>query len=162
MSKRPTEKPTKFADNLERLLGLHGLTSRQCSELVDVSESVLSKWHSGDRSPSFRSALLIADFFGVPADRLARANFEDLLAHELANLERFREVEAEIRRRRSTLKSVDARPSPPGKLKTARKVAAMDEARIAQKLRREGRSEEEIAEELERWADEPSTPEQGG
>ncbi len=159
MPKKPTEKSTKFADNLERLLGLHRLTSRQFSELVDVSESVLSKWQSGDRSPSFGSALLIADFFGVPADRLARADFDELLTHELADPERFREVEGEIRRRRSTLMSVDAKASPSGKRKAARKVAAMDEARIAQKLRREGRSDKEIAEALKRWrADEPSTP----
>jgi hypothetical protein len=86
-----------------------------------------------------------------------------LLANELADPERFREVEGEIRRRRSTLKSVDARPSASGKLKAARKAAAMDEARIAQKLRREGRSDEEVEEALKRWrADEPTTPEQGG
>jgi hypothetical protein len=105
----------------------------------------------------------------VPADRLARADFEDLLANELADPERFRDVEAEIRRRRSTLTEVEATHPVAGKrggtrdrLHTARKVMTMDEARIAQKLRREGKSEPEIAEALARWRadDEPTTPEE--
>ena len=38
----------------------------------------------------------IGDVLGIPADRLARAEFEDLLANELADRERFRRVEEEI------------------------------------------------------------------
>jgi transcriptional regulator with XRE-family HTH domain len=91
-------KPTKFADNLDRLLGLHGITSRQLSVLANVSESVVSKWHSGDRQPSFASALKVGDFFKIDPGRLARADFGDLLEHELADATRFREVEETVER----------------------------------------------------------------
>lgn len=97
---KPTEKPTRFADNLGRLLGLHGLTARQFSMLVDVSESALGKWASGDRNPSFSSALKIGDVFHIPPDRLARADFGDLLEHELADAERYRQAEETLERLR--------------------------------------------------------------
>lgn len=74
--------------------------------MLGLSQSVLSKWQSGARQPSLSSALSAGDFFGVPADRLARADFSDLLANELAEPERYAEVEAEIRRRRSTLREL--------------------------------------------------------
>lgn len=95
-----------FADNLERLMGMHKLSAKEAADMLGLSQSVLSKWQSGARQPSFSSALAAGDFFGVPADRLARADFSDLLANELAEAGRYAEVEAEIRRRRSTLREV--------------------------------------------------------
>jgi transcriptional regulator with XRE-family HTH domain len=83
----------RFADNLQRLAGLHGLTMKRAAALADVSESVVSKWASGDRHPSFTSALKFAVIFDVPADRLARADFGELLENELADAEKFRRVE---------------------------------------------------------------------
>jgi transcriptional regulator with XRE-family HTH domain len=152
----------RFPENLRRLLGLHDLEQTEAAEMLGMSKQSFSAWNSGRRTPSFTTALLVADFLGVAADRLARASFEDLLAHELADPDRFREVEAEIRRRRSTLKAVDDKPGPANKFKTARKVTAMDEARAAQRLRREGRSEAEIEEVLKRGRakDEDWSPEE--
>jgi len=86
-----------FADNLERLLAMHRLTARQFAAITDVSESVVSKWLSGDRNPSFASALKVADVFKIDPGRLARADFGDLLTHELADAERYRHVENHIR-----------------------------------------------------------------
>jgi transcriptional regulator with XRE-family HTH domain len=73
---------------------------KEVAMLMDVSESVVSKWMSNDRKPSFTSALAAGDLFKVDAGRLARADFGDLLAHELADAERYKEVEATIERKR--------------------------------------------------------------
>ena len=86
----------RFADNLARTLAMHRLTAREAATLLEVSESALSKWQQGTRSPSFQTAIKIGDALGIPADRLARAEFEDLLGNELADPERFRRVEEEI------------------------------------------------------------------
>jgi DNA-binding XRE family transcriptional regulator len=126
----------RFADNLRRLLGVHDLEQTEAAEILGMSKASFSAWNAGRRQPSFTTALLIGEFFNVPADRLARASFDDLLAHELADPERFREVEAEIRRRRSTLTAVEAKPSASPKLRTVRKMTAMDQAREAQQKRR--------------------------
>src|SRR5919108_547381 len=75
-----------FADNLQRL-----------AALADVSESVVNKWASGERNPSFTSALKFAEIFDVPADRLARADFADLLETDLADADKFRRVEQTIK-----------------------------------------------------------------
>jgi transcriptional regulator with XRE-family HTH domain len=123
MAKKPTEKPTKFADNLERLLGLHGLTSRRFSALADVSESVLSKWQSGDRNPSFTSALKIGDIFKIDPGRLARADFGDLLERELADAERYRQVEETLARLAREWEGESEEKVVPIKKRTTRKKA---------------------------------------
>jgi transcriptional regulator with XRE-family HTH domain len=92
-----------FADNLNRLLGLHGLSAKEGASILGLSQSALSKWSTGERKPSFPTALTVGEFFHVPADRLARAEFGDLLANELASRDRFEDVEKEISRRRSGL-----------------------------------------------------------
>ena len=91
-------KESVFVENLERLAGLHNLNMQTVAALCGVSESAISKWRSGDRSPGFASALKIADVFQVDAGRLARADFSDLLAHELASPERYEEAEKTIAR----------------------------------------------------------------
>lgn len=83
----------RFAENLQRLTGLHGLTMKRFAVLAGVSESVISKWSSGDRHPSFTSAMKVAEIFEVDPGRLARAEFPDLLEHELADAEKYRRVE---------------------------------------------------------------------
>ncbi len=93
----------RFPDNLNRLLGLHALSAREAAEMLDLSHSTFAKWGSGLRQPSFSMALRLAEFFGVPTDRLATAEFEDLLQHELADPERFGAVEARIREARAAL-----------------------------------------------------------
>jgi DNA-binding XRE family transcriptional regulator len=150
----------RFPENLRRLLGLHDLEQTEAAEMLGMSKQSFSAWNSGRRQPSFTTALLIGELFQLPADRLARAEFADLLAHELADPVRFAEVEAELRRRRAKLKLVEDKPTRSGRLKAAGKVEAMDELRVAQQLRRQGKSEAEIEEALKRWrADEPTTEE---
>jgi transcriptional regulator with XRE-family HTH domain len=93
-------------------MGMHKLTAKDAAELLGLSQSVLSKWQSGARQPSFTSALGAGDFFGVPADRLARADFEDLLVNELADPMRFQAVEARIHHVRTGLQAVPSRSKP--------------------------------------------------
>ena len=75
--------------------------------MLDISESSLGKWGAGARRPAFETALRVSDFFGVPANRLAQAEFEDLLENELADAKRFQAVEAKIRHARTGLKAVE-------------------------------------------------------
>ena len=94
-----------FHNNVRRLFGLHGL-SAEAAKLLGISQSTLVKWGRGIRDPSFATALTIGDFFQVPADRLANAEFSGLLECELADPERYRAVEAKIHRARSELRPV--------------------------------------------------------
>lgn len=96
----------QFNNNFVRLLGMHRLTVRQAGKLLELDESTLTKWNSGTRRPSFETALRVGDFFGVPADRLARARFGDLLENELSDRRRFNQVEIKIRHARTGLKAV--------------------------------------------------------
>jgi transcriptional regulator with XRE-family HTH domain len=97
---------TKFSSNLKRLLGIHDLTYREAAKLTNMSYQAYTSWAQGGRTPSFKTALVIGEFFGVPANRLAEANFEDLLEHELSDPERYRQVEARIKKARSRLQLV--------------------------------------------------------
>lgn len=76
------------------------------SKLLDLDESTLTKWNAGIRKPSFETALRVGEYFGVPADRLARAEFTDLLQKELCDPERFDAVEKKIHHARVGLQSV--------------------------------------------------------
>lgn len=93
-----------FADNLGRLLGLHGLSAKEAAKMLSMSESAFSKWAMGTRSPSFSTALAVGEFFNVPADKLARAEFGELLEHELADKQRFEIVEQRIAKQRTGLR----------------------------------------------------------
>jgi transcriptional regulator with XRE-family HTH domain len=97
---------SRFTDNFIRLLGLHGLSQHFTSQLLGVSEATMSAWMNGKSTPSLAKAIDIAELFQVSTDRLMGAEFVDLLEHELADPERFRRVEARIRRGRTPLKPV--------------------------------------------------------
>jgi transcriptional regulator with XRE-family HTH domain len=94
-----------FWGNLRRSLAVHGILElKEAAEILGFSEAAFTKWANGSRSPSFTSALVAGDFLRIPPDRLARAEFIDLLEHELSDRERFEAVEKEIRQRRSILR----------------------------------------------------------
>jgi transcriptional regulator with XRE-family HTH domain len=97
----------EFRNNLSRLLGLHNLTAREAAEILGLSQSTVGKWGTGVRQPSFATALKVGEFFGVPADRLATAEFTDLLQDELADPERFEVVETRIHHARAGLRPVE-------------------------------------------------------
>lgn len=83
-------------DNLPRLLGLHNLSAREASELLNVSQVALSAISTGKRKPSLDTLMTVAGFFEVSADRLMTAGFEDVLP-ELCDRERYARVEEKIR-----------------------------------------------------------------
>ena len=96
----------RFTDNFVRLLGLHALSQNFAAELIGVSGATLSSWMNGKSSPSLAKAVAVAELFQISANRLTGAAFADLLENELADRERFEQVEERIRRRRSSLRSV--------------------------------------------------------
>jgi transcriptional regulator with XRE-family HTH domain len=89
---------SRFGDNLARLLGVHRLTGSRASSLLDVSPQALSDWSHGKRQPEPDTLERVSKFFDVRPERLAHAEFADLLANELADPQRFERVEARIRR----------------------------------------------------------------
>ena len=96
----------RFTDNFVRLLGLHRLSQHFTAQLLSVSEATMSAWMNGKSQPSLAKAIGIADLFQLSTDRLMGAEFADLLAHELADPDRFERVEARIRRGLTPLKAV--------------------------------------------------------
>ena len=71
-----------------------------------MSEAAFSTWFTGRREPNFKTAMKISAFFEVPPDRLATADFGDLLANELADQERYSRVETKIHRHGEQLRVV--------------------------------------------------------
>jgi transcriptional regulator with XRE-family HTH domain len=87
-----------LADNFRRLMGLHALriSSQEADSatiLLGLSSQLLSELQSGRRQPSLKTVQRIASFFEITMDRLLEAPFEDLLANELSDPERYRRVE---------------------------------------------------------------------
>jgi DNA-binding XRE family transcriptional regulator len=103
---------SRFEDNFIRLLGLHATSQHTAAQVLGVSAATMSSWVKGHSTPSLPKAIAIAELFGISTDRLMGATFSDLLAHELADPQRFEEAEARIeqgrrKKRRRTLKAVD-------------------------------------------------------
>jgi len=94
----------QFADNLSRLMGLHDLTARQLSKILGLSEAAFSTWFRGTREPNFKTAMRIAAFFEIPPDRLATAEFGELLNN--LDSEWFERVQVKIHRSDEQLRVV--------------------------------------------------------
>jgi transcriptional regulator with XRE-family HTH domain len=84
----------ELANNIRRILGLHALRATRDSYLLELSPQALSELQTGTRRPSLETITKIATFFEVPIERLMSAGFDDLLANELSDPERFQRVEA--------------------------------------------------------------------
>jgi hypothetical protein len=76
------------------------------SKLTVGHLSTVSHWLSERRRPSFESAMKVGSFFDIPPHRLAQARFQDLLADELGDEERYQRVETRIKRGITRLKAV--------------------------------------------------------
>jgi transcriptional regulator with XRE-family HTH domain len=96
----------RFTDNFVRLLGMHALSQNFTASLLGVSGATMSSWMNGKSSPSLAKAIAIAELFQLSTDRLMGAEFAELLEKELADRQRYLEVEERIRRARSGLKAV--------------------------------------------------------
>jgi|HigsolmetaAR206D_1030411.scaffolds.fasta_scaffold00003_36 transcriptional regulator with XRE-family HTH domain len=75
-----------FGKRLKYLRKKKGLTQKELSKILNVSESSISMYEREDREPSFETLKQIADFFGVSRAFLlgdpepSQKNDEDLLA----------------------------------------------------------------------------------
>jgi len=87
-----------FADNLERLLGLHRLRAEDVHALLGVSMTTVSNWRNGHKTPGLESAAKLAELFEVNAVDLVYLPFPELL-HEIASPERFERVEKKLQRK---------------------------------------------------------------
>jgi len=65
---------------LKQLRKQAGMTMRQVAELLGVSDSAISLYESGKRSPGYESLRLLADHFGVTVDYLIGREEDEWLA----------------------------------------------------------------------------------
>lgn len=82
-----------FADNFDRLLGLHRLSARDAGELLGISPTTLSYWRNGKRVPNTESLKRVCELFEVGMWEMLTASPEDVLFDR----ERFQRVEARLR-----------------------------------------------------------------
>jgi len=66
----------EFKEHLERLLAEHGETAYRLSKKTGISQGLISDYRSGRSKPKFENIEKIADFFGVPTDRLLKGKQE--------------------------------------------------------------------------------------
>jgi transcriptional regulator with XRE-family HTH domain len=59
------QQPSYFAENFDRLLGLHRLSAKEASEFLDSSAASLSYWRNGHREPDRDSLWKISMFFAI-------------------------------------------------------------------------------------------------
>jgi transcriptional regulator with XRE-family HTH domain len=85
-----------FADNLERLLGMHGVTHREAAHALGISSVAISTWRQGTRSPSTSTLMKVAQVFEVDAVGLMTQPFAQLLP-SLSDPERFERVEQRLK-----------------------------------------------------------------
>jgi transcriptional regulator with XRE-family HTH domain len=96
--RRPGE-PGPWADNVSRLAGMHGLSHDQLAKLLGMSPQTISTWRSGKRRPSGDAFMAVGQFFDIDPVALNQQSFEELLSW-VANADRFKAVEAKIKRAR--------------------------------------------------------------
>lgn len=78
-----------FCDQFKKLHDACGLTNKQLSNIIGVSEYAISKYRNGTREPSFQILNKIADYFGVSTDYLlCRTSVKNL--NEMITLESFK------------------------------------------------------------------------
>lgn len=63
--------PFDFGATLRRLRRQKGYTQKRLSEILNVSETTISKYESNTVSPPFETVRAMAELFGVPIDLLA-------------------------------------------------------------------------------------------
>jgi transcriptional regulator with XRE-family HTH domain len=66
----------KFGEKLKSLRQQRGLTMRQLGELLEVSDSYVSKMETGDKIPNVVMVLRVANLFEVTTDVLIRDEME--------------------------------------------------------------------------------------
>lgn len=60
------------AEKLTKLRKEKGLTQVQLAELADVSRQAVSKWETGEKTPSSEKLIKLSEIFAVPLDYLVK------------------------------------------------------------------------------------------
>lgn len=63
-----------FAQNIQYLRKLRGITQEELSDLVGVSRQSVSKWETGDAFPETEKIMQLCDIFNVSMDVLMRGD----------------------------------------------------------------------------------------
>lgn len=61
---------TKFSERLKELRQEKNISTRTLASAIGVSNSIISKWEKGQRTPSIDNLYSLAVYFGVSADFL--------------------------------------------------------------------------------------------
>jgi transcriptional regulator with XRE-family HTH domain len=88
----------RFADNLKRLIGSHGLTSKDAARLIASDPATFSHWMNSKRQPSIELGAQIERVLEISPVRLADAAWIEIVQNELSDEERHARVERRIRR----------------------------------------------------------------
>lgn len=65
-----------FPQKLKKLRKSHKMSQRVLSELCGLSKNMIGQYERGEKTPSMKSIVALADFFGVSVDSLVgRKNF---------------------------------------------------------------------------------------
>ena len=59
-----------FSKNLKELRIEKGLSQQELAQILNVTQSTVAKWESGDREPNFSILIQVAKFFEVSTDTL--------------------------------------------------------------------------------------------
>lgn len=97
-----------FVYTLPRLMGLHNLSGTRAALLLDMSPQHLALLMNGKRNPTYERLRAIGDLFGIQTDRLVDTPFEDILEHEIADPQRFRDTEQRIQEREQALRQAQS------------------------------------------------------
>lgn len=60
----------KFNERLKELRIEKGLSQKQLSKEVNISQSALAYWETGERTPNAQAIITLAQYFGVTTDYL--------------------------------------------------------------------------------------------
>ena len=61
---------SKFSKNLKELRIEKGLSQQELAQILNVTQSTVAKWKSGDREPNFSILIELSNYFNIPTDIL--------------------------------------------------------------------------------------------
>lgn len=67
-----------FAKQFKELIDKRGLTQRAVAERINTTETTISRYVSGDRTPNIETAVELASVLGVTLDTLVGANLSSV------------------------------------------------------------------------------------
>lgn len=59
-----------FSKNLKELRIEKGLSQQELAQILNVTQSTVAKWESGDREPNFSILIELSNYFNISTDIL--------------------------------------------------------------------------------------------